>query len=249
MPSIKPVTDLRVLAGKYKGRKILSPRSEYTHPMGAREKNALFNMVQPYLDNARVLDLFAGSGALGIEALSRGANTVVFVEKNPQIAAIIRKNLANLGQNYPQSATQGPQQPLATTDQAYGCMAKVLAEDALKFAHTSSYAAQFDLILVDPPYDGFTALSSIPGRTKSPSGIKSICSNRINGCIVDDLPQNLASILQQLPTLIVPGGHLVLSSPAALPTLEITGLEALTTHTYARARLTTYAISAKTNNT
>lgn len=243
MSSTKSVTDLRVLAGEFKGRKLLSPRSEHTHPMGAREKNALFNMIQPYLPGARVLDLFAGSGALGIEALSRGAAEVIFVEKNPQIAAIIRKNLASIDQQCPQNAAQGSQQPLGAPDRAYGCNTKVLTEDALKIACTGSYAAEFDLILVDPPYDGFTVPTPVSAQTKGFSGIKSAFPEATHGHPSNNLVQSLPLILSQLPTLIAPGGHLVLSSPATLPAPAISGLKLLTTRTYARARLTVYALS------
>lgn len=83
--------DLRVLSGKYKGTKLISPGGA-THPMGSREKLALFNMLSPYLEGSRVLDYFAGSGALGIEALSRGANEVIFIENNPKARETIRSN-------------------------------------------------------------------------------------------------------------------------------------------------------------
>ena len=83
--------DLRVLSGKYKGTKLISPGGA-THPMGSREKLALFNMLSPYLEGSRVLDYFAGSGALGIEALSRGANEVIFIENNPKAREAIRSN-------------------------------------------------------------------------------------------------------------------------------------------------------------
>ena len=89
--------NIKITSGKYRGRSIKSPNSRLTHPMGAREKLALFNMISEYLPGAIVLDAYAGSGALGIEALSRGANYVMFIEKNPHIAGVIRKNLAELG--------------------------------------------------------------------------------------------------------------------------------------------------------
>lgn len=125
-------SELRVIAGKYRGRKLSSPLSKLTHPMGSREKNALFNMLTPYLAEAKVLDAYAGSGALGIEALSRGATEAVFVERSPQISAIIRQNLANLGL----------ESPLYTTD-------------VVKFAQNPTFQGYFSLVLADPPYDGF----------------------------------------------------------------------------------------------
>lgn len=122
--------NIKVTSGKFRGRAIKSPNSKLTHPMGAREKLALFNMIADYLPGAVVLDAYAGSGALGAEALSRGAKHVVFVEKNPQIAQVIRRNLAELGLDE---------------------MAEVHDEDAGNFLP----ASELDIIIADPPYDNF----------------------------------------------------------------------------------------------
>lgn len=88
--------ELRILSGKYKGVKLVSPNLKTTHPMGSREKLALFNMLASYLEGARVLDYFAGSGALGLEAISRGADSVTFVENNPKAMKVIKENVARL---------------------------------------------------------------------------------------------------------------------------------------------------------
>ena len=119
---------IRITSGKYRGRNIESPNSKLTHPMGAREKLALFNMIAGELDEARVLDAYAGSGALGIEALSRGAKDVVFVEKNAKICKIIRENLAKLGLS-----------------------AEVICSNVVDFTTPNL----FDVIIADPPYDKF----------------------------------------------------------------------------------------------
>lgn len=121
---------IRITSGEYRGQSIQSPGSTHTHPMGSREKLALFNMISDYLPGAVVLDAFAGSGALGIEALSRGASRVVFVEKNPRIAEIIRGNIDGLqlaGQAHVQTCSVGT----------------IKTNDA------------FDIIIADPPYDNF----------------------------------------------------------------------------------------------
>ena len=122
---------VKITSGIYRGRSILTP-GEGTHPMGERERLALFNMVMNKVNGGRVLDAFAGSGALGIEALSRGAASVIFVEKNPKAARIIRENLKTLGAE-----------------------AEVMTMDAAKYEPKES----FDLILVDPPYDKFNTES------------------------------------------------------------------------------------------
>ena len=122
--------EIRITGGKLKGRVLRSPDNAATHPMGAREKIALFNMLTGYLAGAKVLDAYAGSGALGIEALSRGATEVVWVEKNPQVAAVIRKNLQALN-----LAEQG----------------SVVVKNVENCCHDNN----FDIIFADPPYDAF----------------------------------------------------------------------------------------------
>ncbi len=126
--NLPKTTSLRVLSGQYRGRILQSPQSALTHPMGAREKLALFNMVS--VEHQRVLDAYAGSGALGIEALSRGASEVVFVENNAKIMQILQANLANLGLS-----------------------AQTFLERVAVFAQDPAFQAYFEVILADPPYD------------------------------------------------------------------------------------------------
>ena len=118
---------IRITSGEYRNRTIKTPKKG-THPMGARERLALFNMLAGDLPGARVLDAYAGSGALGIEALSRGAGEVVLVEKSPKAGQIIRENLHTIG-----------------------IKAEVIMQDVVNFT-TSEL---FDIILADPPYDDF----------------------------------------------------------------------------------------------
>lgn len=119
---------IKITSGTLRGRSIKSPNSKLTHPMGAREKLALFNMLSSDLAGATVLDAYAGSGALGIEALSRGASEVVFVEKNAKTCKIIRENLKSLRLE-----------------------AEVITGDVADFIS----AGFFDIIIADPPYDKF----------------------------------------------------------------------------------------------
>lgn len=128
-------TDLRILSGQYKGKVVKTPDSALTHPMGAREKLALFNMLQPYLAGAVVLDAYAGTGALGLEALSRGAREAIFVEVSGVIARILKANLDNV---LPHDAR--------TSATVYVCK-------VAEFTKKGDYQAYFDLILADPPYD------------------------------------------------------------------------------------------------
>ncbi len=157
-------TDLRILAGKFKGQRLRSPQNQLTHPMGSREKLALFNMIQPYIAGAIALDAYAGSGALGIEALSRGAREVVFVEKMPQIARIIQQNLQQIavkGHLEAISAVLPPKRP-STADYSEAPQnakkadfSRIFTKRLSDFAENPAFRGYFSLILADPPYDGF----------------------------------------------------------------------------------------------
>ena len=87
---------MRVIAGRYGGRRLAAPPGRGTRPTADRVRESLFSILGP-LDGASVLDLFAGSGALGIEALSRGADSVVFVERDAKVVQVLKANLATLG--------------------------------------------------------------------------------------------------------------------------------------------------------
>src|SRR6185437_12041825 len=88
---------MRVIAGKYRSRRLNAPEGIETRPTSDRLRETLFNVVAPSVADSVWLDLFAGSGAIGIEALSRGAQAVYFVESVPRAAHTIRQNLASLG--------------------------------------------------------------------------------------------------------------------------------------------------------
>ena len=87
---------MRVVAGAYGGRRLVAPPGDATRPTSDRVREALFSVLGPSIGGARVLDLYAGSGALGIEALSRGAGAAVFVDRSPPAIKAIRANLAAL---------------------------------------------------------------------------------------------------------------------------------------------------------
>ena len=124
---------MRVVAGEFGGRRLRAPRGAGTRPTADRVREALFSMLGD-VSGVSVLDLYAGSGALGIEALSRGAASAVFVERDAQAAATIRRNLDELG-------TEGD----------------VRRQDAMVFLATSR--ATFDLVFCDPPYDSAPRLA------------------------------------------------------------------------------------------
>lgn len=88
---------MRIIGGKFKNRLIKTPKGESTRPTSSLVRGAIFNMCQPLIEDALFLDLFAGSGAMGLEALSRGAKHVIFVEKDPKALLSIKANIQLLG--------------------------------------------------------------------------------------------------------------------------------------------------------
>lgn len=119
---------MRVVAGHLRGRSLTAPPGRVTRPTSDRVREALFSILGP-IGGARVLDLFAGSGALGIEALSRGARHATFVDRDSRAVAAIRRNLAALALG---SAT-------------------VHRRDVLTFLNGAT--GPWDLVFIDPPYD------------------------------------------------------------------------------------------------
>lgn len=126
---------MRIVAGRYKGRRLQAPPGRDTRPTADRVREALFQRLGA-LDGLRVLDLFAGSGALAIEALSRGAAHAVLVDDDPRAVAAIRRNL----------------EPLRAG-------AEVHRRDALAFLRAYDGPA-FDLVLLDPPYSSGARLAA-----------------------------------------------------------------------------------------
>lgn len=122
---------LQIIAGKFKGRKLKAPPSTTTRPTQGVLREALFNICQNYIEEARFLDLFAGSGAVGFEALSRGAEYVAFVEKEKKAVQAIQENISLL-----KVENQCRVFPFS-------------AENALKKLSPLT----FDLVYIDPPYD------------------------------------------------------------------------------------------------
>jgi 16S rRNA (guanine966-N2)-methyltransferase len=141
---------VRIVAGEFKGRRLAAPRGTGTRPTADRVREALFSMLGD-VGGARVLDLYAGSGALGIEALSRGAASAVFVERDPQAVAAIERNLAPLDVE-----------------------AAVQRADAVRWLTRAE--GPFDLVFCDPPYDVASRLAGplaerLPGLTSDDARI------------------------------------------------------------------------------
>ena len=130
---------MRVIAGRYKGRRLAAPAGPDTRPTSDRTREALFSVLGSRVEGARVLDLFAGSGALGIEALSRGASEATFVETSPAALRSLRANL----------------EPLDAAAETH-------RSDVRRFLGVASRAArQYDLVFLDPPYRLAAPLGSV----------------------------------------------------------------------------------------
>lgn len=123
---------MRIVAGKWRGRRIEAPAGEDVRPTLDRVREAWMSILQPDIPGARVVDLFAGSGALGLEALSRGAESVTLVEKSAKSIRAIASNVETL---------------------AAGDAATIKRADAIAFAKGLS-AGEFDVAFADPPYEG-----------------------------------------------------------------------------------------------
>jgi 16S rRNA (guanine(966)-N(2))-methyltransferase RsmD len=125
---------VRVIAGTARGRKLETPTWDGLRPTSDRLREALFNILAPRVAGSRVLDGYAGTGAIGIEALSRGAAHVTFVERDPRALRLIRANLARTG-------LDAPADTCTIVRAAFAAMA------------ASHEGPPFDLVLLDPPYD------------------------------------------------------------------------------------------------
>lgn len=123
---------VKITGGEFRGRKIATPGGR-THPMGERERLALFNMISSRIPGSRVVDLYSGGGTLAIEALSRGATSVFSVDSSSLAIEVLRENLSRLGISSFQITA--------------------LKADAPNFIATS--ADRYDVVIADPPYDEY----------------------------------------------------------------------------------------------
>ena len=122
---------LRIVSGKWGGRKLRAPRGQTVRPTADRVREAIFNILGDRMEGARVLDLFAGTGALALEALSRGAFSAVLVESRPHTFAVMRRNVEELG------ASEAELLPMD-------------CRDALRVLRMRG--SRFGLVFLDPPY-------------------------------------------------------------------------------------------------
>lgn len=145
---------MKIIAGEWKGRRLETPRGPETRPTADQVRIALMDTLTPHLPGARLLDLFCGAGGVGLEALSRGAAHVTFVERHRHAVAALQRNIARLGA---EARTQ------------------VLALDVARaLDRLAAAGAVFDLVYLDPPYDSDAAptLQTLAaGRITTPTTI------------------------------------------------------------------------------
>ena len=120
----------RIIGGKWRGRKIKFDDAQGLRPTTDRIRETVFNWLQPYVHKSRCLDVFAGSGVLGFEALSRGAQEVVFIELNNKTVATLKQNISMLG----------------------AANASIFHQDALQCLQSLPSKQEFDLVFLDPPF-------------------------------------------------------------------------------------------------
>lgn len=121
---------MRIISGKHRGKKLLDFEGMNIRPTTDRVKEAMFNLIQNYILGSSVLDAFSGSGALALEAMSRGADKAICVDKDKKSADIIRKNISTLG---------------------YEDSCKILNTDIMTYLERCT--DKFDIIFLDPPYN------------------------------------------------------------------------------------------------
>ena len=161
---------MRVVSGKYGGRPLKALDGKTTRPTTDKVKGAIFNMIGPYFDGGRVLDLYAGSGSLGIEAVSRGMNSAVLVEKDRRAQAIVAENIA------------------MTKEVARFELLKMESSRALE-----QLTGQFDLVLLDPPYAKEQIIADIEKMAER----KLLSEDIMVVCETDksvDLPEEIADL-------------------------------------------------------
>ena len=166
---------MRVIAGKYRGRPLAGPKHKGLRPTADRVKEALFNIFGSSIVSASLLDLFAGTGSIGIEALSRGADSVVFVDNNLQSLKLLRTNL----------------QLIDSQDSEKIRVLHFTSDNCL--AYLEKEGASFNFIFLDPPFEGGLYLKTI-------QLIHQYRSLKEDGVLAVEHPQKVS--LEEIPFMI-----------------------------------------------
>lgn len=165
---------MRIIAGEKRGMIILSPRTDGTRPVTDRVKESIFNILQKYgsMDDKWVADLFCGTGSMGLEALSRGASHVVFVEKDHRVIEILKKNIEKA---------------------RFEDRSKAVRANAFKVGAASLEERKFDFVFVDPPY----AMSRDVGENSQlGSLLKLLCNQITSDAVVIVRTEEMVELLE-----------------------------------------------------
>ncbi len=157
---------MRITGGEFRGRRIAVPRGERVRPTQDRVREALFCMLAPDIAGARFLDLYAGTGAVGLEALSRGAAEVVWVESDRRVCALARENVARLA----------------------GAERQVVCAEAERWLGGGGRGAGFDMVFADPPYDTVRAA----GLERLAALLRDSAAVAAQGLFIAELPADAA---------------------------------------------------------
>ena len=152
--------NIRLISGIFKNHKITAPNSRQTHPMSERARNAIFNTIQAEIPNAEVLDAFAGTGSLGLEAISHGAKKVVFIEKNRLAQKILAENLKIIEKN------ENAGEAKIIRSSVSGWIGS--SQSQFEIGEILEIPA-FDIIFADPPYydPQFPSIEKLSKRLRS----------------------------------------------------------------------------------
>jgi 16S rRNA (guanine966-N2)-methyltransferase len=154
---------MRVIAGKYRSRRLHTLRGIALRPSSDRLRETLFNILGTLVEDAIFLDLFAGSGAVGIEALSRGARHAIFVESHPAGAALLQRNLHSLDIAIHENSLFGGKMSSGNMHRSkeFAGTAEILTRDVLAaIERLADHGTRADLVFADPPYDDSDAYDS-----------------------------------------------------------------------------------------
>ncbi|MGD8352555.1 MAG: 16S rRNA (guanine(966)-N(2))-methyltransferase RsmD [Pseudomonadota bacterium] len=163
---------MRIISGSFKGRKLLAPGGTKTRPTSDRVREAIFSIIGDRVPGSRVLDLYAGTGAMGLEAISRGAARAVFVETDVKALNCLRKNITAVD---------------------CGESAKAVSRSVISFLGSMDPEAGYDLVFADPPYAGDLGTLTLLAISKHATPLKDclIVLEHAPGASPEPVPENM----------------------------------------------------------
>ena len=166
---------MRIIAGSAKGRKLVSPKGSNTRPTADRVREAVFSILGDLVVGATVLDLYSGTGAMGLEALSRGAVKAVFVESDPAALKCLNANIEAC---------------------RYQVMSKIVNRSVISFLDRMDQDDDFELVFADPPYAGNLGTLTLKAISKHAKPLKRslIIMEHSPCCLPEPIPENMSRV-------------------------------------------------------